>query len=336
MYPKLFKIPFTPLTLWTYGLMMVIAFLSAVFIIRRLSRDITPDPQLITNAALYSLIAGVVGARLFHIAHYPGHYKGNLLSVFAIWQGGLELVGGVIFAISVIFFYLWYHKLPIRRYLDILAIGLMSALALGRIGCFLNGCCYGKPTNLPWAVRFPYNSPPYWSQVSPDLQRNRTDPQLELPADFFGYFDKQGRWYSGLKPYKDLTPEQKNLVDKGPFRCLPVHPTQLYASASGAVLCLILYLFWRRSKITAKTKNTGKLFTKPGYIFSLMFILYGLVRFFIEFLRDDNPFEYGRWAIYKGGTISQNLGIYMVIFGLLLMLIFQRMKNTTTEVTYRR
>ena len=63
MHPELFKIPFTPLTVQSYGLMMVIGFLSAVYLIRRLSRNITPDQQLITNAALYSLIAGV--AELF-------------------------------------------------------------------------------------------------------------------------------------------------------------------------------------------------------------------------------------------------------------------------------
>jgi len=213
----------------------------------------------------------------------------------------------------------------------------MSALALGRIGCFLNGCCFGKPTNLPWAVRFPYDSPAYRSQVSQNLQRNRPDPQLELPADFFGYFDKQGRWYSGLKPYKDLTTQQKQMLkNDGKYRSLPIHPTELYSSANGAVLCLILYLFWRRAQKAESSKNTNRLFTKQGCIFGLMFILYGIARFFIEFLRDDNPFEYSWWLIYKGGTISQNLGIYMAIFGLLLMLIFQRMKNTTTEVTYRR
>ena len=64
MYPELFEIPFTHVTLKSYGLMMVIGFLAAVFLIRHLSRNITPDPQLITNAALYSLIGGVVGARL--------------------------------------------------------------------------------------------------------------------------------------------------------------------------------------------------------------------------------------------------------------------------------
>jgi prolipoprotein diacylglyceryltransferase len=57
-----------------------------------------------------------------------------------------------------------------------------------------------------------------------------------------------------------------------------------------------------------------------------MFILYGVARFFLEILRDDNPFEYGWWAIYKGGTVSQNLGIYMATFGIVLIIIFQNIK----------
>ncbi|MHC4423125.1 MAG: prolipoprotein diacylglyceryl transferase [Planctomycetota bacterium] len=326
MYPELFEIPFFHLTVKSYGLMMVIGFLSAVFLIRRLSRNITPDPQLITNAALYSLIAGVVGARLFFIVHYFDQFQKYPLSVFAIWEGGLELLGGVILAIVVIFFYLWYHKLPIRRYLDILAIGLMSALVFGRIGCFLNGDCFGKPTNLPWAVCFPYGSHAYRSQVNPDLDRNRPDPHLELPLEFFRYVEEDRLWYPRLKPYEDLTQEQKDTVKNGPYRCLPVHPTQLYSSVNGAVLCLILYLFWRRTLKNPNSKNRKTLFHKPGCTFGLMFILYGSTRFFLEFLRDDNPFEFGWWAIYKGGTVSQNLGIYMTIFGAALMVIFAKMK----------
>jgi len=305
--------------------MMVIGFLLAVSLIRHLSRDITPDPQLITNAALYSLIGGVVGARLFYVVHYWEHFKDNWPSVFAIWQGGLEILGGVILAVTIIFLYLCYHKLPIRRYLDILAIGLLLALVFGRIGCFINGCCFGKPTNLPWAVRFPYGSHAYHSQVNADLARNRPEPQLQLPPEYFSHVDANGLSY--LKPYEDLTQEQKAEVTKGKYRCLPVHPTQLYSSAMGGILCLILYLLWRRSYNPAGSKSHSKLFAKPGQIFSLMFILYGISRFFIEFLRDDNPFEYSWWAIYKGGTVSQNLGIYMVIFGLVLMIIFQRMKS---------
>ena len=322
MHPELFKIPFTTLTVKSYGLMMVVGFLVAVYVIRRLSRNITPDPQMITNASLYSLIAGVVGARLFFVIHYFDLFKNDLSRVFAIWQGGLELLGGVIGAIGVLILYMRYHKLPVRRYLDILAIGLMLALAFGRIGCFLNGCCFGKPADLPWAVRFPYGSHAYISQAEPDAARNRPSPRIKLPDDFFGYFDKDRVWRQELKPYDELTPVQKEMVKTGPYRCLPVHPTQLYSSAEAAIIALVLYLFWKR----AQSGAAGKFFTRPGTAFALMFILYSIARFFEEFLRDDNPFESGWWTIYKGGTISQNLGIYMFILGLILMLVFQKMR----------
>jgi phosphatidylglycerol:prolipoprotein diacylglycerol transferase len=317
MLRELFRIPFTSLTVKGYGLMLVIGFLLAMHVIRRLSRNITPDPQMITNVSLYSLVAGVVGARVFYILHHFDNFKYNIASVFAIWEGGLELLGGVLAAIAVIILYLRYHKLPARQYLDILAIGLMLALCFGRMGCFLNGCCFGKPCDLPWAVRFPYGSFAYTSQVEPNPSRNRLSPQLQLPDDFFN---------SGiLKPYDELTPQQKEMVTTGPYRCLAVHPTELYSSADAAVIAGLLYLFWRRAQNAQKTENFLKPLTKPGGTSALMFILYGCVRFFEEFLRDDNPLEYGRWIIYKGGTISQNLSIYMVIFGVVMMLIFQKL-----------
>ena len=80
MYPELFELPFFHVTVKSYGLMMVIGFMAAVTVIRRLSRSFTPDPQLITNAALYSLIGGVVGARLFYVIHYFGDFKGNIIT----------------------------------------------------------------------------------------------------------------------------------------------------------------------------------------------------------------------------------------------------------------
>jgi len=320
MYPELFEIPFIHLTVKSYGLMMVIGFLLAVSLIRRISRNITPDPQLITNAALYSLIGGVVGARLFYVIHHFDQFQQDPVSVFAIWLGGLELLGGVILAVAIILFYLLYNKLPIRRYLDILAIGLMLALVFGRIGCFLNGCCYGKPTELPWGVRFPYYSFAYLSQINADLERNRPQPHLKLPDEFFGYTDKDGASYSGLKPREYLTEKQKIEITEGKYRCLSIHPTQLYSSAIAALTCLILFLFWRRAQKAERLKSSKKLFTKPGCTFSLMFILYGISRFFMEFLRDDNPFE------FDGLTISQNIGLAMVALGVILMAIFQKIK----------
>jgi len=338
MYPELFEIPFLHVTVKSYGLMMVIGFLAAVSLIRRLSRSFTPDPQLITNAALYSLIGGVVGARLHYVVHYREQFRDNWLDVFAIWHGGLELYGGVILAISIIFLYLCFHKfilrrydLPIRRYLDALAIGLMLALVPGRVGCFLNGCCYGRPTSLPWGVRFPYDSLAFNSQVNPDPQRGRPEPHLDVPRqEYSSYVDTQGNWYP--KPLEELTDDQRYEVTKGKYRSLPVHPTQLYSSLAGGFSCILLYLFWRRARNAQRSGGAGRIFAKPGQTFALMFILYGITRFLMEFIRDDNPFEFGPWTmrivyvIYKGGTIAQNVGIYLVIAGALLMIVFQKLK----------
>ena len=94
MFPELFKIPFIHQPVKTYGFMLVIAFLAAISLIRRLSRDITPDPRMITNAALYALITGIAGSRIFYVLHYWDNFRDNLASVFAIWDGGLEQLGG--------------------------------------------------------------------------------------------------------------------------------------------------------------------------------------------------------------------------------------------------
>ncbi len=320
MYPELFEIPLIHLTVKSYGLMMVIGFLAAVTLIRRLSLKITADPQLITNVALYSLMGGVVGARVFFVIHYFDKFAKHPLEVFYIWQGGLELLGGVVLGVAIILFYLMYHKLPIRRYLDILAVGWMLALVVGRLGCFLNGCCYGKPTELAWAVRSPYGSFAYLSQTEPDLGRDRAEPQLELPKEYFGYEGEDDLWYAGLKPYDALNEQQKVEVTRGKYRCLPVHPTQLYSSAMAALWFVVLLLFWKRVQKAEELGESNKLFAKRVCVFSLMFVLYGVSRFSIELLRDDNPFEFAAL------TISQLIGLGMIGLGLSLMVVFQSLK----------
>ncbi|MBW8015644.1 MAG: prolipoprotein diacylglyceryl transferase [Planctomycetes bacterium] len=321
MIPELFELPFIHITVKSYGLMMVIGFLCAVFVVRRMAVWFGENPDNVTNVGLYGLIIGVVGARIFYVMHnYKLQFKGNFLKVFAVWEGGLEFVGGVILAIIFVISYLYIRKLSVRRYFDMLAVGLMIGLAFGRVGCFLNGCCYGKPTDLACGVSFPYASPSYWSQAFPDSDRNREKPQIDLPTEYFGNYSLNGeewapaedfnKYYSNLKPRHLLTEEQAHEVGKeGRYHALHVHPTQLYSSVNALFLSGVLYLFWRKF---------GK--EKAGCTFGLMFVLYGITRFLLETIRDDNPFEVAWWAIYRGGTISQNIGIYMVIIGVIVFL----------------
>jgi phosphatidylglycerol:prolipoprotein diacylglycerol transferase len=314
MHPELFEIPFTHITIKSYGTMMVIGFIAALWVMRRLMKKSHQNPDFITNIAMYALIAGIVGARVFYVIHHHDLFVGRFWEVFAVWRGGLEFLGGFLCAVVFAWLYLWKQKLPKRLYLDILAIGLMVGLGFGRIGCFLNGCCFGKPANVPWAVTFPYGSPAFYSQIRPDFARNRGKALLDLPDD---YFDADGF----LKPYDDLTLEQQQAVQPGGRYCtLPVHPTQLYSSLNAFILAGILLLVWL--KIGRK---------KPGVVLSLMLILYGATRFYIETLRADNPFEYAWWAVYKGGTVSQNIGIYLIIIGVVLLAIFATRKTVEED-----
>jgi phosphatidylglycerol:prolipoprotein diacylglycerol transferase len=330
MHPELFEIPFIHFTIRSFGPMMVIGFLAGFYLIGKLGRNVVSNPQLITNLALYSLVAGVIGARAFYVIHHFNQLENPLTSMFAVWQGGLEFYGGVIVAAPVLILYSYYHKFPIRRCLDILAIALMLGLSFGRIGCFLNGCCFGKPADLPWAVRFPYNSFAYISQINANPARNRPEPQLKLPRDEYqGFVDDLGMWYP--KPMQELTEQQRFEVTKGKYRSLAVHPTELYSSANAALLCLLLYLFRRRAQRAAGSGNAPGLLAQPGQTFALAFILYGVTRFLIEYLRDDNPFEYAWWAVYKGGTVSQNVSIYLIVLGVVLMIVFEIMKSSDLE-----
>jgi len=319
MMPELFELPFIHITVKSYGSMMVVGFLLAIALMGRCVKLIKHDPELITSISLYTLVSGIIGARIFYVLHNFDSYRGDLLSVFSIWKGGLELLGGVILAVAVALVLLLRKKLPVRTYSDILVIGLMLGLGFGRVGCYLNGCCYGRPSESACTIRFPYGSPSYLSQVYPNHLRGRSEPLLDLPAEYFGFETEDGRWISAnesnkfsmnLKPYELLSDQQKKDV-KGKYRAISVIPSQFYSSASALALCLVLYLFWRKYGMKI-----------PGATFALMLILYGPTRFYLETLRDDNPFEKAWWTIYPGGTISQNIGIYMFIIGVVMMLIY--------------
>ena len=308
MIQELFKIPFTELTVKSYGTMMVLGFMMAAFLMRRLSRRVGIDAVLVTNAALYSLIAGVIGARIFFVLHHLDQFSGSPLKVFAIWGGGLEFLGGVVLAVVFLLFYLRRNHLPIRRYLDVMAVGLMMALVFGRMGCFLNGCCFGRPTELPWGIRFPYGSFSYASQINPDPARQRMEPYIPVPSDEYAdFFTEQDQWYP--KPLDQLTDQQRHEVQKGRYRPLPVHPTQLYSSVSALAICGLLYVFWRKS-LQMRRSGSGPRWSREGCTIGLMFVLYGITRFVLEAIRDDNPLE------FAGMTISQVIGIGLVVLGI--------------------
>ncbi|RJP42138.1 MAG: hypothetical protein C4547_00830 [Phycisphaerales bacterium] len=162
MHPELWTIPGIT-TIKSYGFMLMVGFLSAVWFAMRRAMRVKANPDVVLNLAFIALIGGVGGARIMFVTHYwQEQFAGrSLLSILDLRLGGLEFLGGLLGAFIGIFAYLLIKRESIRVYLDILAPGAMWGLAFGRIGCFLNGCCFGGVCDAPWAVEFPYASNPY-------------------------------------------------------------------------------------------------------------------------------------------------------------------------------
>jgi phosphatidylglycerol:prolipoprotein diacylglycerol transferase len=99
------------------------------------------------------------------VIQYWGVKVHSLLDVFKIWEGGIVLYGSIIGGTIAFFLYRVLRPFPLRPFLDVIAPALALGIALGRLGCFMNGCCYGDICNLPWAVSFPAPSPPWQSHA---------------------------------------------------------------------------------------------------------------------------------------------------------------------------
>src|SRR5687767_9622591 len=170
MLPELFRIPGLDVPVYGYGLMMVIGFLLGVEVAKFLARRTGFDPETFVNVGLIALVAGVVGARLSHILENWSEFTAspslweNLKHMANIRSGGLTFYGGLLLATPMCLLYGVYKKVPLRVGMDIIAPCVMVGLAFGRIGCFLNGCCYGAQSHVPWAVTFPYHSNAYVDQ----------------------------------------------------------------------------------------------------------------------------------------------------------------------------
>jgi len=178
MHPTMFTIPFLPPWLGeikSYGVMMMIAFLSGIWLACRRAYKTQANPDTVLNMGFIALIFGVIGARAMFVIHYWDTNFANqpnpLSAVFDVRGGGLEFWGGPILVIPALMIYLRYvAKVSVRWYLDITMPSLAWGLAITRIGCFLNGCCWGaicvdqhdpalERATIPWAVQFPYGSP---------------------------------------------------------------------------------------------------------------------------------------------------------------------------------
>lgn len=186
MRPELFDIPFIGWPVKAYGAMLTIGFLSGVWLSMKRAERMKADPDMVLNIGFVCLICSIVGSRLFFVIHYwESSFKTQpnpLLAALDFTNGGLEYYGGLIGALLGSAVYVAIKRVSLRMYFDIMIPGAAWGLAFGRMGCLLNGCCWGGVAvdshghqSIAWSIQFPHGSP---AQV-----RQWENRQLTLPAE---------------------------------------------------------------------------------------------------------------------------------------------------------
>ena len=154
MHPELLRLGW--FTLHSYGVLVALAFLVGLQVAQTLAKRAGLNAEAVSSLAIYAAIAGIAGAKLFLLVNDFSYYSQNPGQIFSLstLQAGGVFYGGLLAALAVAVWYGRRQKLPALATADALAPAAALGHAIGRLGCFLAGCCWGRPTSLPWAVTF--------------------------------------------------------------------------------------------------------------------------------------------------------------------------------------
>jgi len=263
MYPEIFHIGSFPIN--TYGVFLAIAFLCAIMVTVRLAhRDGLPKEK-IYDLSLWMLLASLVGSKILMLFTEPEYrdHPAQLLSLDFLRSGGV-FYGGLIGAVLMGYYLINRYKLPWWKTADACAPGIALGNFFGRQGCFAAGCCWGKPTTLPWGVKF--------TALGHEITGVPTDTYL--------------------------------------------HPTQLYESF--AMLIVFLFLLWL---------HKHKRFS--GQVILVYALLYSVVRFAIEFVRDDPRGDVFGLTTLTHLSTSQMISLVVgIVAAILLFIRWRRAQGT--------
>ncbi|HXY16324.1 MAG TPA: prolipoprotein diacylglyceryl transferase [Terriglobales bacterium] len=248
MFPRLFHIG--NFSLPTYGLLVSVGVLIGLWISVRNSEKQGINPEHAWNFGILVVLSGIVGAKILYIVNDWGYYAAHPREIFSFGtlQAGGVFSGGLIAAFAAAAWYIRKNHMPALATCDAFAPGLALGHAIGRLGCFAAGCCYGKPTTHFWGVTFKNPLAQAW---------------VGTPLG------------------------------------VPLEPTQLFESAVELANFFILMWILKHKKF-------------DGQVFGAYLFLYGVARYFLEFLRDDP----GRGSVFGGAmTGTQLIAIGLVITG---------------------
>jgi phosphatidylglycerol:prolipoprotein diacylglycerol transferase len=156
VHPEVFHWGFIHLR--SYGLLLAASFLVGTWLSLREARRLSLNPDQVVTVILVVLVTSVIGARALYVLEHVQEFRREWGSALAVWQGGLTLYGGVVAGTVSGLMAARQLSLPMWPVADAMTPAFALGMVIGRIGCFLNGCCYGTPTMLPWGVAFPSDS----------------------------------------------------------------------------------------------------------------------------------------------------------------------------------
>ncbi|GEM_PF-693989 len=156
-------------SLRTYGLMIATGFLLATLFVMRHSAHAGMTSTQVMDLAVVLLLAGIVGTRIFYVLFFNfEYYMQNPMKIFAIWEGGQVLYGGVIFGALAAWYFLWKRGISFLKAMDLMLMSLLIGIGFGRIGCLGAGCCYGQVSQ-KFGISFPQNSDAFIEHVNAGL-----------------------------------------------------------------------------------------------------------------------------------------------------------------------
>jgi phosphatidylglycerol---prolipoprotein diacylglyceryl transferase len=344
--PKLFP---EGLPIRGYGLMVLLGTVCGVALATYRARQVGLNHELIWSLAFWLFIGGILGARLFYVIEYwnqrfrSDSVATTIFRVLDFPEGGLVIYGALLGGAVATIMFVRKHNLPLLALADLIAPSMLVGLALGRIGCLLNGCCYGGPSTLPWAVTFPPTSPPYLDQVANgemygfrldvDHPQRPTVEHIDIGSAAATAGLAIGDVITRINDYpiSSITeaeqvlaqefgthqPLKLQLADGGkhvdlpavdpPSRSLPIHPAQIYSSIDAGLLAWLLWAYYPFRR-------------RDGEVIALLLTIHPISRFMLEIIRTDEPAVWG-----TGLSISQNISIiiFVVAVGLWFYLLNQ-------------
>jgi phosphatidylglycerol:prolipoprotein diacylglycerol transferase len=333
--------------------MLLLGVVSGVALAAHEARRGGLDPEVVFSFAFYVFLGGIVGARLFYVIEYWPQFQRETVvdtvgAVLNVTQGGLVVYGSLIGGAGAGIGYLYTHRLPILAMADLVAPSLLLGLAIGRIGCLLNGCCHGGICHdQRLGITFPKGSPPYIQQcelgemygfhiakssTSKAAVVDKVEPNgLAAAAGLSRGTVIQSvngvpveSYIAARAALRSLPAELFVETDQGtahirlekiPDRSRPVHPTQIYSTINAGLICLLLWAFYPFRR-------------RDGEVFALALLLYPITRILLEAIRTDEPGQLGTSL-----TISQILSLVLFAISILLWVyILRRPRGTALPV----